>query len=315
MNEFSLIERYFTHLTPKRPDVLLGIGDDAASLFVPSDMQLLVSTDTLVAGVHFLSEWEPYDIAYRAVMVNVSDIAAMGASPCWVLLALTIPDCNEVWLKKFAEGFQKACQQFNLALVGGDTTKGPLSMTLTIHGLAKQPICRSGAQVGDVIYVSGELGAAALGVSLLNSIEVDDADRCVMMSKLLHPSPRTDLGELLQAYATSAIDISDGLSADLNHICVKSSVGATVELDAVPVHRLVNKYQGVNAIEFAMKGGDDYELCFTIPAHDEPQFLLDLALKRLKCYRIGKITASGVLSARRMDGVEMPLKAEGYSHF
>jgi thiamine-monophosphate kinase len=315
MDEFSLIKRYFTDLTPKRPDVLVGIGDDAASLFVPPDMQLLVSTDTLVAGVHFLNEWEPFDIAYRAVMVNVSDIAAMGASPSWVLLALTLPDCNEGWLKKFAEGFQTACQQFDLALVGGDTTKGPLSMTLAIHGVAKQPICRSGAQIGDAIYVSGELGAAALGISLLNSIEVDDADRCVMMSKLLHPSPRTDLGELLQAYATSAIDISDGLSADLNHICVKSSVGAMIELDAVPVHQLVKKYQGANAVEFAMKGGDDYELCFTIRAHDEPQFLLALALRGLSCYRIGQITASGVLSAKTLCGAEMLLKVEGYSHF
>src|SRR3990167_4555066 len=162
MNEFSLIDIFFKKNALLRPEVIIGIGDDAACLEIPPNHQLLVSTDTLVAEVHFLSTWDPYDIAYRAVMVNVSDIAAMGGEPCWMTLALTIPDIDEEWISRFSEGFHAALKEYNIALVGGDTTRGPLSITITIHGTVprSQAISRAGAKIGDEIWISGNLGEA-----------------------------------------------------------------------------------------------------------------------------------------------------------
>jgi len=317
MDEFGLIDKYFKSSSLQRNDVIIGIGDDAACLAIPSGMQLLVSTDTLVAEVHFLNSWSPYDIAKRAVMVNVSDIAAMGGLPAWVSLALTMPDFDEVWLQQFSKGLDDALREFNIALIGGDTTRGPLSITLTIHGFvpAGKAVLRSGAKVYDKIYVSGELGAAGLAVSFLKRDDIDSLDRKVVEKKLINPKPRTDLIEIIQNYATSAIDISDGLSADLNHICDLSNVGASLIANNIPIHPLVKKHFDTLALDFVLSSGDDYELCFTVSPKDELAFLASLEKNKMTCYLIGTIESTKGLHVIGANGEVKEIKPRGYSHF
>ena len=317
MDEFSLINTYFKSIEKKRKNVIVGIGDDAACLQVPQGMQLLVSTDTLIANVHFLSEWDPYDIAAKAVRVNVSDIAAMGGTPCWVLLALTLPECDDKWLERFSSGLHDSLKQYDLSLVGGDTTRGPLSMTLTIHGFVPKGsfILRNGAKPGDIIYVSGELGAAALAVKDLSCQKMKDSDKTIAMNKLLYPEPRVDFCSILQSFATAAIDVSDGLSADLSHICEESHVGASLFLEDIPVHGLVQQYLGKNALDFALNGGDDYELCFTVSPENEAHLLEGLKLAGLSGYRIGVIEEQLGLRGQMPSGKRVPIVARGYNHF
>lgn len=317
MNEFSLIEVFFKAEALCREEVIYGIGDDAACVSLPANQQLLISTDTLVADVHFLSSWDAYDIASRAVRVNVSDIAAMAAKPCWLSLALTLPEFDTLWLERFSKGLHDSLKLFNIALIGGDTTRGPLSITLTIHGLVPQgkSVRRSGAKPGDRIYVSGDIGAAALAVAYLKSDKLEEADQKLVFHKLVHPSPRVDLAEILQDFASAAIDISDGLSADLNHICVASGVGALLYSDAIPVHPVVKKYQKDRALEFALSGGDDYELCFTVPRQDEKKLLAFLAKVGLSCYPIGYIQENLGLGMEMSNGQIVELNPLGYRHF
>lgn len=300
-----------------RDDVLLGIGDDAACLHVPNGMNLLVSTDTLVSKVHFLPEWGAYDIACRAVMVNVSDLAAMAAQPCWATLALTIPEMDAQWLQAFAKGLSDSLKQFNMSLIGGDTTKGPLSITLTVFGQAPygQELRRGGAKPGDVIMVSGQLGAAALAVKFFDVKDIAAEDKAELMRQLIHPQPRVDLMAFLRSHASAAIDISDGLSADLNHICVASGVGASLNADAIPIHSLVNKYYRDKAVDLALTGGDDYELCFTVPAHRVDALMSALNEASLKCYPIGVIEDTLGLRLKTADNQYKTLVPQGYSHF
>lgn len=318
MNEFSLIEHFFKPFPIQRNDVLLGIGDDAACLQIPSDKNLLVSTDTLVSGVHFLPEWNPSDIAYRTVMVNVSDMAAMAAEPCWATLALTLPELNPSWLESFAQGLKKALQECHVTLVGGDTTKGPLSLTLTIMGMAShgKAVKRSGANSDDIILVSGPLGAAALAVKFLSRKDLPLEDTQELMDKLLRPKPRLDLMSVLQKYASSAIDISDGLGADLNHICVASKLGACITQENIPVHSLVKKYCGAQAVDLALSGGDDYELCFTVPAKSLDSLMKDLEQMHLVCYPIGVMEKGQGLRMKTENNNECRhFRPSGYSHF
>ena len=317
MDEFSLIEQFFKPLAIKRSDVLFGIGDDAACLQIPEGNNLLVSTDTLVSGIHFLPEWDPYDIACRSVMVNISDMAAMAAYPCWVTLALTLPELNQHWLESFTRGLKDSLNEFNVDLIGGDTTHGPLSITLTILGLAPhgQAIKRSGAKPDDIILVSGQLGAAALAVKFFANQNIPPKDTAELMDRLIHPKPRVDLISLLRAYASSAIDISDGLSADLNHICVASGVGACLTKEAIPVYPLLNKHLGDQAVDLALTGGDDYELCFTVPPQLLDSLMKELNRENLVCYPIGVIEETKGLRIRSANNSCEELKPSGYSHF
>ena len=318
MNEFSLINSYFKSIAHDRKDVIFGIGDDAACMQIPVGQQLLVSCDTLLADVHFLSSWDAYDIAYRAVMVNVSDIAAMGGTPTWLTLALTLPDTNDHWLDRFSKGLSDALSRFDMALIGGDTTRGPMSMTLTIHGLIPEgkAVRRCGASPGDKIYVSGVLGAAALAVADLTAQHLAPKDKDVAMDKLLHPEPRIDLSTAVGAFASAAIDISDGLGADLNHICVQSTVGACLVLDSLPVHPLVQQYQPLNALDIALSGGDDYELCFTVPPENEAGLLQRLSKAGLICYPIGVIEEQlGLRVKINNAAIATAYEPKGYSHF
>lgn len=317
MNEFELIEYYFRPLSIAREDVTLGIGDDAAVLSVPANHELVVSTDTLVSGVHFLPHWDAYDIAYKAVMATISDIAAMGAEPSWLLLALTLPDNNPAWLKRFSQGLSEASAPYRISLIGGDTTRGPLAMTLTIHGFVPkgEAISRSGAKAGDRIFVSGALGGAAQAVAWLDSAGIPQPDREAVMEKLLHPKPRFDFLPILRSFATAAIDISDGLGADLHHICQGSKVGATLTRQAIPIHPIVNQYQGVTAVDMALAGGDDYELCFTVAEKCLPEFRQHCLEMGLTCSEIGVIDKTPGLRMKHTSGDVTPLQVAGYQHF
>ncbi|WP_058514304.1 thiamine-phosphate kinase [Legionella santicrucis] len=316
MNEFSLIAQFFKPLDLKSDEVLLGIGDDAACLRLSDGINLLVSTDTLVSGVHFLSEWDAYDIACRALMVNVSDMAAMAAKPCWITLALTLPELDSQWLTLFAHGLKDSLNQLNMTLIGGDTTRGPLSITITVLGQAPegQAISRRGAKPGDIILVSGKLGAAALAIKLLNR-EIPQQEKEELMQKLLHPKPRIDLIRFLRMYATAAIDISDGLGADLNHICVASGVGACLNEDAIPTHSLLKKYLHGKAVDLALTGGDDYELCFTVPENKLPSLMNEFKTANLLCYPIGVIESAPGVRIKNGYNQCNTLKPVGYTHF
>ncbi len=310
MDEFALIESFFKSRQKARPDVVIGMGDDAACLQIPNQKQLLVSSDTLIANVHFHADWDAYAIAYKAVMVNVSDIAAMGGQPQWLTLALTLPGIDEIWLERFSQGL------FDIALVGGDTTRGSLSLTLTIHGLVDhgRVIKRDGAKPGDVIYVSGELAAAALAVNLPDSILTNHCER--LMQKLQYPKPRIDLNTYLQAFASSAIDISDGLLADLNHICRASHVGACLDLANIPIHPLVKRYKPESALQLALTGGDDYELCFTVKAQQNQVFLQAISQANVTCYPIGIIEQQTSIRYKNVEtGTFEVLSVNGYNHF
>lgn len=310
MDEFSLIDRFFKSILSTRQDVVLGIGDDAACLHVPAGQQLLVSSDTLVDGVHFLSSWDPYDIASKAVRVNLSDIAAMGGEPAWITLALTLPTLDAVWLSRFAQGLNDTLTLFNVALVGGDTTRGPLSMTLTIHGLVDRgaAITRSGAKPGDALYVTGPLGAAACA---LTPDAMPESCRHTLLHALHHPMPRVDLAPLLRRHAAAAIDISDGLLADLAHLCVASGVGACVSLQAIPLHPSVLMFNPRKALDFALHGGDDYQLCVAVSPAQEKEWLASLAAMGAQAYRIGVCDA---LPGVRAEGLGV-LSVRGYNHF
>lgn len=317
MNEFSLIDQFFNFPYPTREDIVFGIGDDAACVRVPAGQDLLISTDTLVEDVHFLSSWDAYDIAYKAVMVNISDMAAMAATPTWICLALTIPEQNLSWLQQYSQGIRDALNEYKLVLIGGDMTKGPLSMTISIYGIVplNKAIRRKGAKPGDKIFVSGELGGACLALQFLKKPPNNQLDFSKAMKKLLHPQPRVDLGPILQATASSCIDISDGLSADLNHICEQSGVGAYLEADKIPVFSLAEEYMNHNARTLALTGGDDYELCFTIPPEKEEQFLTMIAQNGISCFEIGVIEKSKGLRIKQTNGALEVLKPQGYLHF
>jgi thiamine-monophosphate kinase len=316
MDEFSLIDTYFKSIQRNREDVVFGIGDDAACLEVPAGMQLLVSTDTLVDKVHFLTTWGPYDIASRSVRTTISDIAAMGGTPSWLSLALTLPEFDASWLHSFSQGLKEVLDNFNISLIGGDTTRGPLSITLTIHGLVPKHKCvrRKGAAPGDSIYVSGDLGGAAFALVSEHRTDMNNTDKQLLMKKLLHPEPRIDMIHDLQTYASAAIDISDGLSSDLSHICKASQVGAHLDLNSIPLYPLITKYQTNSGLDFALHGGDDYEICFTVSPENEADFLLSLASKNTHCFRIGLIEETLGLRGMMANGEMMIIEPKGYNH-
>lgn len=235
MSEFDLIQRYFTRITPS---AVLGVGDDAALLRVGNGMELAVSTDMLVSGTHFLPDADPFLLGHKTLAVNLSDLAAMGAQPRWATLALSLPQADEAWLQKFSAGFFALADEQGVELIGGDTTRGPLNLCVTIMGEVPQgaALRRSAAQLGDDIWVSGRLGDAALALMhLQGKVNLSATDFSLCALALHQPMPRVALGLALRGVAHSAIDISDGLLADLGHILECSKVGAEIQFDALPV--------------------------------------------------------------------------------
>ena len=318
--EFELIARYFNRVTSSRRDVEKGIGDDCALLNVPEKKTLAISTDTLVEGIHFLRDIHPADLGYKALAVNLSDLAAMGADPAWLTLALTLPDVDEAWLKAFSDSLFELLDYYDMQLVGGDTTRGPRSLTLGIHGLVPtgRALKRSGAKPGDWIFVTGTLGDSAAGLALLqHHIRLaDPAAHEVLIKRHLRPMPRILQGQALRDLASSAIDISDGLISDLGHVLKASDCGARINLDALPLSATLQEHiDRPQALHWALSGGEDYELCFTVPEINRGA--LDVALGHLgvpyTC--IGQIVsaADGLTLLDKGNPVEFNLK--GFDHF
>ena len=314
MSEFDLIRRHFTRATP---NALLGVGDDAALLQVSADNVLAVSSDMLVCGTHFFADADPYLLGHKTLAVNLSDLAAMGATPRWATLAISMPNADDAWLAQFSAGFFALAQQHNVDLVGGDTTRGPLNLCVTIMGVVPVSLAlrRDGAKVGDEVWVSGNLGDAALALAHLQGRVHLSGSEFDAVAKALHqPQPRVALGLALRGIASSAIDISDGLLADLGHILDASGVGAELEFAAMPVS-VEMRSQPALAQRCVLAGGDDYELCFTAAAHHHDELLRIAHGLNLPLTRIGKIVAGKGCIVHDASGLPIQLESGGYDHF
>jgi thiamine-monophosphate kinase len=309
MNEFELIQNYF-NWPLSDPGIELGIGDDAAIFNLDSGYQLVTTTDTLSEGVHFFKNDSPEDIAYKSLAVNLSDIAAMGATAKCFTLALTLPKLDEIWLKQFSQSLKQTSKKYNVSLIGGDTTRGPLNITITMMGVVEtsKAIKRSGARNGDNIYVSGEIGDAAL---CLKKINAGERPHKAELIKLNRPIPRIELGSALKGIANSCIDISDGLEQDLSHIIKASKVGAMVDIQELPLSQSMIKYIESND-DWALPlcGGDDYELCFTAPENFNSEIINIAELCKIKITKIGVINDSKDLKIKGYDG-----QGQSYKHF
>ena len=316
MGEFELIRRYFVAApcAQAAAGVVLGIGDDCALLQPAVGQQLAVSTDTLVAGVHFPQPCDPFLLGQRALAVSVSDLAAMGAEPLGFTLALTLPEADPAWLEGFARGLSQMAGQCAIALVGGDTTRGPLSLTLSVFGQlpAGQALTRAGARPGDLLCVGGSLGDAAAALPLVLGQQVAaGAEADYLLQRYWAPQPQLALGQWLRGRASAALDISDGLLADCGHIAKASAVALQVERDSLPLSVALRTLAGERALDCALSGGDDYRLAFTLPA----QYLPALQAQWPEAVVIGRAVAGQ--GVQLLDGADRRLDppSAGYQHF
>lgn len=313
--EFALID-LIKQRVKTRSDVVLGIGDDAALLSVPNDHHLVVSTDTLNAGVHFPEDTAPEDIGYKSLAVNLSDLAAMGAMPAWASLAISLPDTDVEWLEKFLDGFFELADEHSVQLIGGDTTQGPLSITVTVQGFIPkdQALRRDAARLGDEIWVTGSIGDAAAGLAQWKARGLQSAK---LRYRLDRPTPRINVGIALRGIANAAIDISDGLLADLSHILKASEVGAQIEVCRVPMSKpLLDHFPNdQERYSLQLSGGDDYELCFTAPAHQSLAIEQALAECEVAGTVIGHIVAGSELKCFDENGEIFELDKKGFEHF
>ena len=310
--EFDLIARIRARVAT-RADVVLGIGDDAALLAPPPGRQLVVTADTLNDGVHFPRGTSPADIGWKALAVNLSDLASMGAEPAWCTLSLSLPQSDPAWIEGFLDGFLDLAGQHGIALVGGDTTRGPLSIAVTAMGLVEpgRALRRDGARVGDEVWVTGTLGDAAGGLALLDREPVP-----ALRARLDRPTPRVAAGRALAGIATACVDVSDGLLADLGHVCARSHVAAHLDVDALPASAALREAFGeADRIALQASGGDDYELCFTAPADAGADIDAVSAQLGLRFTRIGRIVAGE--GVHPVDAKSQPWSSprRGYDHF
>jgi thiamine-monophosphate kinase len=315
LGEFDLIARYFAaHGT--RSDLLLGIGDDAAVVESPPHKRLVIAMDTVVEGVHFLTDADPRDVGYRVLAVNLSDIAAMGAIPSWMTLSLSLPRSDEAWVRGFAEGLFELAREHNVALIGGDTVKGPLVVTIQIAGYVESDrwLMRSGARPGDLLFVSGVPGEAAGGLALMKRDGVtaeSEAESEHLRGRFLRPQPRILLGRELRTVASAAMDISDGLLTDLDKLCAASSCGARVQIERLPKSQAMQAmFDQSSCIEYSLAGGDDYELLFTVPS----ERVDSIAGLSVSCTQIGEITSDRHVVCE-LDGKAVNIAHRGYDHF
>ena len=315
-SEFDLIARYFTRPTP---GAVLGVGDDCALLAPTAGMQLAVSSDMLLEGRHFSPQDSPAGIGHKSLAVNLSDLAAMGATPRWATLSIALPGVDEAWLQAFARGFFRMADAHGIELVGGDTTRGALSIAITVIGEVPpgQALQRNGAQVGDEVWVSGQLGSAALALAYRQGrLFMEQIDAAKVLPALYLPQPRVALGIALRGIAHSAIDISDGLLADLGHILQASQVGAVLEFARLPVAAVTENYLADPvARECVLAGGDDYELCFTASADQHDAVLTAGAQAGVTVTRIGHVTAQAGLQVLDAQGEPLTIDKTGYDHF
>ena len=309
MNEFDLIQSYFNWEVTD-PSVELGVGDDAALFTLNPGHQLVTSTDTLVEGVHFFKDASPRDIAYKSLAVNLSDMAAMGATAKCYTLSLTIPELDKEWLKDFSSSLKESSKLFNVHLIGGDTTKGPLNISINMMGSIEinSPIKRSGANEGDDIYVSGELGSAALCLKKIKKGEIPlESD----LNSLNRPIPRLELGSALKNLASSCIDVSDGLEQDLSHILKSSGVGAIIDTQELPLSDSVMQYvKDKNDWSLPLCGGDDYELCFTAGKSKRDKISAISESLGTRVTRIGEI-----ISQKKLEVIGYKGPRNSYQHF
>ncbi|MHB8812554.1 MAG: thiamine-phosphate kinase [Steroidobacteraceae bacterium] len=318
LSEFDLIERYFRRCGAKRADVRVGVGDDAAILECPAGAELVAAVDTLVDGVHFPHGSPPASIGHRALAVNLSDLAAMGARPAWSLLALTLPQAAESWLSEFAAGMAALARAHDVALVGGDTTAGPLCVTVQVlgHVPRSSAMLRSGGRAGDAVFVSGTPGDAAAGLAIEQGrLAAGEDAAAYLRERFLYPAPRLALGECLRRYASACIDVSDGLLGDAAKLARASGCGVEIAYDELPVSEALARAVGQErARELALTGGDDYELCFSVrPAH-VARLLAELPPERWGYTRIGTLRESPGADVVR-DGGVMSFSHSGYDHF
>ena len=315
LNEFSLIEQYFSNTGSSLYPAILSIGDDAAVVAVPEGMQAVMSMDTLISGVHFPARTSAAEIASKALVVNLSDLAAMAATPAWFLMSLSLPDTDEIWLGSFSESLKRTAERYQLELIGGDTCRGPLSITIQITGLVEtgREVTRDGAQPGDKILVSGLLGNASLGLAHLQQrVELPDTIRDLCLSALNQPKPRLELVDFLSLHASAAIDLSDGLVGDLGHILRRSRVGAKIFQEALPVSDWIVENR---AHQHALSGGDDYELCFTLPPkHWQAVVQWNLAHPDCVLTEIGEITDLDYTLFNGSEAIDLN-NWQGYRHF
>jgi len=302
MHEFNLIQEYFTWDNPPS-NISVAVGDDATVLDFPAGKQLVTSIDTLISGVHFPDNTPANAVGHKALAVNLSDLAAMGATPKWFTLALTLPEIDRDWLKGFSDGLKALADQHHCFLVGGDTTRGPLSISIQVMGLVDKgrALLRSGAKAGDKIYVTGTLGDAAVG------LQSESDDFC--KQRLNYPTPRLAESRVIKDYASACIDISDGFLQDLSHILKASTVGANLKLFSLPLSTSLKEMDQKIAMKHALSGGDDYELLFTIPEKKEKEFLTIIA---------NKATCIGVINKSKeqiTDESGNSLTSTGYNHF
>ena len=316
MNEFELIRTFFARQPVSRADVKIGIGDDAALLRPPHNQCLTVTSDLLVAGVHFFPDVDPVSLGHKALAVNLSDLAAMGAEPAWFLLNLTLPNVDVAWLEKFCQGMFELAREYNVQLVGGDTSRGPLAIGIEAHGFVPEAMAlrRAAAKAGDRIYVTGTLGDAALALRhRRDEIRLPERDLAAVAGPLDRPTPRVREGMALRGIAHGAIDISDGLLADFGHILEMSEVGARLYLDRIPVSDVSRRHLKETGWETVLAGGDDYELCFTVPDKN----VAALEKLRFACgfHCIGEIEAAPGLRILDESGKPYHPKATGHDHF
>ncbi|WP_394129575.1 thiamine-phosphate kinase [Shewanella maritima] len=318
MKEFQLIEKYFREQGLKRKDVELSIGDDCALVQPAENKSIAISCDTLVENVHFLPSIPPRALGYKSLAVNLSDLASMGAEPAWMTLALTMPSVDESWLASFSQGLFEAAEYYGVSLIGGDTTRGPLSINITIHGQVPtgKALKRSGAQNGDWIYVTGTLGDSALGLDILRgNVSVSAEHEGYLINRHYNPTPRVLAGQALRTLATSAIDLSDGLVSDIQHILKASDVGANIEVDAIPMSpSLLESVSPQEALGYALTGGEDYELLFTVPESQRGAIDTALIHAGVKFVKIGQICPGNKLKLT-LKGEPFEPTFYGFEHF
>jgi thiamine-monophosphate kinase len=318
LSEFDLIAKYFTRPLRHDSGAKLGVGDDCALLAPAHGMQLAISSDMLVEGRHFLPNADPFQLGHKSLAVNLSDLAAMGARPLAFTLALSLPDADEAWLAPFSRGLFAIADQFECELIGGDTTKGPRNICITIFGeiVPEQALRRTAAKIGDDIWVSGSLGEARLALAgYTGEMQLDAATLNTAAKRLHTPMPRIALGLALRGIAHAAIDISDGLTGDLGHILKNSGVGATLDVDALPIGTVLEKQLQDVKRRFALAGGDDYELCFTAAPSRRDAILAAGESSGTVVTRIGSIEAAPGLRLVDASGTPLDCRLTSFDHF
>lgn len=310
--EFDCIRQFFAAQGLVRDDVTLGIGDDAAIVSLSSHQECVVAMDTIVAGRHFFADASAASIGHRALAINLSDLAAMGAIPAWFTLSITMPQIDEAWLTDFSQALFSLANQHDCQLIGGDTTQGPLAITVQAHGLVQhgQALRRDGACVGDAIAVTGQLGAPSYAVAHYNATLAEP-----LRHALEYPQPQIDAGLILNNYAHSAIDISDGLLGDLGHITTASHVAATVQADAIPIAASLSTLSREQALPYALNGGDDYQLCFTLAQEKISVCQQALAAINVDMHVIGSIDEGEGVRVLNSAGEAMTIAQSSFQHF